>query len=206
MALSAALALLSACGGSGPAASGASMTPATRAIGATATVVSTATGGSSPTLTPTVAPVLTPSPSPAGTPATSPAAPTVTPTVSATAAPPRSIAVGEWSFDYYLTSNTCASAPDSTHLPVTQAVEEVNGNDGFISDGEQVRVYDFNGGASLGLLTFHWPTLSYQVPLNEPGGVRVEVTHTFADARTGSSKVVEVYKTSTGTCERTYGG
>lgn len=120
--------------------------------------------------------------------------------------PPRSIAVGEWVFDYSLTGNTCLDVPSHTMLSVTQKLEEVSANDGYVSDGEQVRVYGFNGGPSIGLLTFRWPALSFQVPLNEPDGIRVEVTHTFADARTGTSRVVEVYRRGTATCELTYSG
>lgn len=130
--------------------------------------------------------------------------PTTTATLPAPDAPQHSIAAGQWSFDYRLTSNSCQTPPLTTTLAVTQQLEEVSAKDGYIADGELVRVYDFNGGASLGVLTFHWPTLSYQAPLNEPGGVRTEVRHTFTDARTGSSIVVEVYKEGTGTCELTY--
>ena len=143
---------------------------------------------------------------------TQPTAARTVPTPTATAALPppgaplRSIAVGEWAFDYRLVGNSCGTTPDATSLAVTQKIEEVSGNDGYISDGEQVRVYGFNGGPSIGLLTFRWPALSFQVPLNEPDGIRVEVTHTFADARTGTSRVVEVYRRGTATCELTYSG
>ena len=144
----------------------------------------------------------TPAPGPTST--ASPGTPTATSTPRPPVDEPQSVAAGKWAFEYHLTANTCGGSPDVTYLPVTQEFEEVAGADGIISDGEQVRIYDFNGGASLGLLTFHWPMLSYQVPLNEPGGIRTEVTHTFADAHSGSSKVVEVYSQGSGTCELTY--
>lgn len=162
------------------------------------TVVATATGAAEPTATFT-APPTPPRTSP-------PAAATATPTSPAIVVPPRSFAVGEWVFDYSLTGNTCLNVPSDTMLSVTQKLEEVSGNDGYVSDGEQVRVYGFNGGPSVGLLTFRWPALSFQVPLNEPDGIRVEVTHTFADVRTGTSRVVEVYRRGTATCELTYSG
>lgn len=129
-----------------------------------------------------------------------------TATSGAQGAPARAIGAGEWTYDYLLVGNTCAADTARTRLPVTQVLQEVTSSDGYISDGEPVRVYGFNGGASLGTITFRWPVLSYQVPLNEPGGIRTEVTHTYFDARSGSSKVVEVYARGTGTCELTYDG
>ena len=83
-------------------------------------------------------------------------------------------------------------------------IEEVTGTDGYISDGETVRLYGFNGGPSLGTTTLRWPAISYQVPLYEPGGIRTEVTHTYLGAQAGHSKVVEVYASGAGTCELTY--
>ena len=218
LALLAGVALLG-CGGAGPAASVARRTPAEVALSVTpasdrspgpastpeAAGSSDATAASSPnTATPssTVSSIAPP----AATGTSAPPTPTAIATLPPPGVPLRSIAVGEWAFDYRLVGNSCGTTPDATSLAVTQKIEEVSGNDGYISDGERVRVYGFNGGASLGLLTFHWPTLSYQVPLNEPGGVRTEVTHTFTDAHSGSSKVVEVYTQGAGVCESTYTG
>lgn len=175
----------------------ASPTPSPTAA-AKETVEATATGAAKPAAT------LTAPPTPTRT--SPPTAATPTPTSPAIVVPPRSIAVGEWVFDYSLTGNTCLNLPSDPALSVTQKLEEVSGDDGYIGDGEQVRVYGFNGGPSIGLLTFRWPSLSFQVPLNEPDGIRVEVTHTFADARSGTSRVVEVYRLGTGTCELTYSG
>ena len=195
-----ALAVLSACDGTssapGPTSVTAIMSPT-----ATAEPNSNATSvGNSVATTGATAP----SPTPQQPTATTAAHSSTTPTLTAPAGPSRSIAVGERSFDYYLTGDTCGVVPAATYLPATQKIEEVSGNDGYISDGEQVRVYGFNGGGSIGLLTFHWPALSYQAPLNEPGGLRVEVTHTFSDGRLANSKVVEVYTSGNGTCTLTY--
>ena len=187
---------------SAPASPGDGHTPA-----ATETRVATATPTAEAHAPPTTQPTATETATATATATeTIPPTPTATATLPPAGAPLRSIAVGEWAFDYRLVGNSCGTTPDAPFLAVTQEIEEVSVNDGYISDGEQVRIYGFDGGASLGLLTFHWPTLSYQVPLNEPGGVRTEVTHTFTDAHSGSSKVVEVYTRGAGACELTYTG
>lgn len=219
LALLAGVALVAGCGGAGPAASVARRTPAEVALSVTpasdrspgppstpeAAGPSDATAAATPNIVTPSSTVSSIAP-PAATGTSAPPTPTAIATLPPPGAPLRSIAVGEWAFDYRLVGNSCGTTPDAPSLAVTQKIEEVSGTDGYISDGEQVRVYGFNGGASLGLLTFHWPTLSYQVPLNEPGGVRTEVTHTFADAHSGSSKVVEVYTQGAGACELTYAG
>ena len=213
LALLAGVALVAGCGGAGPAALNNGGSPTVRASaipGAAASPGAERTPATTETRVATATPTAeAPAPSitqPTAARTVPASGPTATATLPPPGAPLRSIAVGEWAFDYRLVGNSCGTTPDATSLAVTQKIEEASGNDGYISDGERVRVYGFNGGASLGLLTFHWPTLSYQVPLNEPGGVRTEVTHTFTDAHSGSSKVVEVYTQGAGVCELTYTG
>lgn len=152
-----------------------------------------------PTPTPTPEPP-TPTPAPAATATRAPAPPPtptrVPPTPTPAGPPPKSFDAGEWEFNFTVVSHSCPGIPTpGTTFDFTYHFDDVRQpGDGFITDGEPVRVTHIGGTYSANVV-FHWPELAFDYDIE---GSHVYMVATFDSPSHGRATMTENYENDDG--------
>jgi len=117
-----------------------------------------------------------------------------------TVAPPRSISVGQWDYAFLVERNTCGGDPIAgVEFNFSYLLNEiVRPPDGYISAGEEVDIYQVDGGY-LGKFKFTYPRFTFEYDV--PDG-RAVLVNTYTDANYGTATLTETYTGNDGrACE-----
>jgi serine/threonine-protein kinase len=100
------------------------------------------------------------------------------------APPPASIVAGAWEYLFYVTYNDCDFGPAAGEtVPWTIIFAETFPNDGYITAGETVSVYELDYSHYVGDFVFSYPVFEYEAPIQDGGFVRSY--NEFYDASSG---------------------
>lgn len=113
------------------------------------------------------------------------------------AEPSRAIASGSWDFAFVVVSNSCGPDPvPGQTADVTLLFQESRLDDGYVSDGEGIAVFDADG-TRLSDTALTWPTLEFAFRVD---GGYVGVYNEFTTPHLGRARWEEHYATATGEC------